>query len=242
MRDLVQAPHTMTILAALLFFLLPMLSGGMVRMIKPDGRWLLLLLSFSGAFLLGVVFLHMLPELYEEEGAELGVWVLSGFLLQVVLEYFSRGIEHGHVHVPHGKAMPWLTLFSLCVHAFVEGIPFADPKVSGNIPFLGGVILHKMPMAIALASVLQRSGTGRSRSWIVLLIFAVSAPAGILTGLLVSDGLGIGFLHRMLGLAIGMLLHIGTTIIFESAPEHRLDRARFAAVIVGAVLAAFSMH
>lgn len=232
----------MTALAALLFFLLPMLSGGMVRITKPDGRWLLLLLSFSGAFLLGVVFLHMLPELYIAEGAGLGLWVLGGFLLQVVLEYFSKGIEHGHVHVVHGKAMPWVTLFSLCIHAFVEGIPFADAQVSGDLPFLTGVLLHKMPMAIALASVLQRSGTNPSRSWFVLIVFAVSAPAGILTGVIASDALGIEFLHKMLGLAIGMLLHIGTTIIFESAPEHRLDRARFAAVIVGAVLAAFSMH
>lgn len=232
----------MTLIAALLFFLMPLLAGAVLRVAKPDGRWLLLLLSFSGAFLLGVVFLHMLPELYEAEGAELGLWVLGGFLLQVVLEFFSKGIEHGHVHVAHGKAMPWLTLFSLCIHAYLEGIPFADPQVAGNTPFLAGVVLHKVPMAIALAAVLQRSGTNPLRSWSVLLIFALSAPAGILTGLFAGEGMGISFLHHMLGLAIGMLLHIGTTIIFESAPEHRLDKARFAAVIVGALLAVFSLH
>jgi zinc and cadmium transporter len=232
----------MTATAALLFFLMPLLAGAALRVTKPDGRWLLLLLSFSGAFLLGIVFLHMLPELYEAEGAELGLWVLGGFLLQVVLEYFSKGIEHGHVHVAHGKAMPLLTLFSLCIHAYLEGIPFADEKVAGNTPFLVGVVLHKIPMAIALAAVLQRSGTNAGRSWVVLLLFALSAPAGILTGLFASDGMGVSFLHHMLGLAIGMLLHIGTTIIFESAPEHRLDRARFVAVIVGAALAVFSVH
>ncbi|MBK6831332.1 MAG: hypothetical protein IPG92_11600 [Flavobacteriales bacterium] len=46
----------------------------------------------------------------------------------------------------------------------------------------------------------------------------------------------------MLGLAIGMLLHISTTIIFESAPEHRFNAARFVAVIIGALLAALSIH
>lgn len=232
----------MIAIAALLFFLMPLLAGAGLRVTKPDGRWLLLLLSFSGAFLLGIVFLHMLPEIYEAEGAGLGLWVLMGFLLQVVLEYFSKGIEHGHVHVAHGKAMPLLTLFSLCIHAYLEGIPFADAQVAGNTPFLVGVILHKIPMAIALAAVLQRSGTNAGRSWVVLLVFALSAPLGILTGLFASDGLGIAFLHHMLGLAIGMLLHIGTTIIFESAPEHRLDRARFVAVLVGAALAVFSVH
>jgi zinc and cadmium transporter len=232
----------MTLLVPLLFFMLPLLAGGAVRILRPDGRWLLLLLSFGGAFLLGVVFLEMLPELYAEVGADLGVWVLGGFLLQVVLEFFSKGIEHGHLHGSPGHSLPWLTLLSLCIHSFVEGIPFADPGVASNLPFLVGVLLHKMPMAIALASVLQRSSVSRFPAWSMLLIFAAAAPFGMLVGHLGGGGMDGLFLHRMLGLAIGMLLHIGTTIIFESAPEHRIDRARFIAVVIGAVLAAFSTH
>ncbi|MBL0128131.1 MAG: ZIP family metal transporter [Flavobacteriales bacterium] len=227
---------------ALLFFALPMLAGGAVRVLRPDARWLRLLLSFSGAFLLGVVFLHMLPELYAEEGMGVGAWVLAGFLLQVVLEFFSQGIEHGHMHVHGNKALPALTLASLCLHSFTEGMPFADPAVAGDMPFLTGVVLHKMPMAIALATVLQRSGQSHMTAWIMLTVFALAAPAGMLAGELAGGWMDGRFLHHMLGLAIGMLLHIGTTIIFESAPEHRFNSARFAAVVVGAVLAAFVVH
>jgi hypothetical protein len=39
-----------------------------------------------------------------------------------------------------------------------------------------------------------------------------------------------------------MLLHISTTIIFESAPEHRFNAQRFAAVIMGTLLGALTMH
>ena len=60
---------------------------------------------------------------------------------------------------------------------------------------------------------------------------------GFLLPIAVDSGL-----VRMLGLAIGMLLHISTTIIFESAPEHRFNAARFVAVIIGALLAALSIH
>lgn len=232
----------MTLLTALAFFLLPLLSGALVHVLRPEARWLRLLLSFSGAFLLGIVFLHMLPELYAEEGHHIGLWVLGGFLLQVVLEFFSHGIEHGHVHVTPGKALPVVTLLSLCLHSFAEGIPFADAAVAGNVPFLVGVLLHKMPMAVALATVLLRSGTGKVSSWSMLVTFALAAPLGIATGLLVGEGLGSAFLHDMLGLAIGMLLHISTTIIFESAPEHRFNGSRFVAVLVGAGLALASMH
>ena len=232
----------MILTTALSFFLLPLLGGVLVRMLKPEAKWLRLLLSFSGAFLLGVVFLHMLPELYEEAGMGIGVFVLAGFLLQVVLEFFSHGIEHGHVHASPGKALPWITLLSLCLHSYTEGIPFADPEVAGNVPFLAGVLLHKLPMAVALATVLLRSGTPLWTSWAILLIFALAAPLGIATGVMAGENLGHHFLHNMLGLAIGMLLHISTTIIFESAPEHRFNAQRFLAVLVGAGLALVSIH
>lgn len=232
----------MTLLTVIAFFLLPLIAGALVRVIRPEAKWLSLLLSFSGAFLLAVVFLHMLPELYAEEGAHIGIWVLSGFLLQVVLEFFSQGIEHGHIHHHGGKALPVVTLLSLCLHSFAEGMPFADPEVASDLPFLFGVLLHKMPMAIALATVLLRSGTNGASSWVMLVVFALAAPMGIATGLLIGAEEGHGFLHHMLGLAIGMLLHISTTIIFESAPDHRFNAKRFVAVAVGVVLAFFSVH
>jgi zinc and cadmium transporter len=234
----------MIIWVALAFFLLPLVAGALVHWLKPGTQWMRLLLSFSGAFLLGVVFLHMLPELYEEEGMGIGFWILGGFLLQVILEFFSHGIEHGHVHVHShtGRALPLLTLLSLCIHSFAEGMPFADPKVAGDAHFLTGVLLHKMPMAVALATVLTRSGAGAGYSMAMLLIFAVAAPLGIFTGHMAGEALGHHFLHSMLGLAIGMLLHISTTIIFESSPEHRFVGARFIAVLLGAALAAISIH
>lgn len=226
----------------LVFFLIPLLAGALVRLLRPEAKWLRLLLSFSGSFLLGVVFLHMLPELYADQGVHIGIWILGGFLLQVVLEFFSHGIEHGHVHFGVGKTLPLVTLLSLCLHSFAEGIPFADPDVAGDMPFLIGVLLHKMPMAIALATVLIRSGTVGRTSWIMLVTFAAAAPLGIGTGLLLGGAGDHDPLHDMLGLAIGMLLHISTTIIFESAPDHRFNATRFVAVLIGAALAVLSVH
>lgn len=232
----------MTLTVLLLFFALPLAAAMGVRALGTAPGPLRLLLSFSGSFLLGVVFLHMLPELYESQGEGVGLWILAGFLLQVVLEFFSKGIEHGHMHGGEGGALPWITLVSLCIHSFVEGMPFADPDVAGNRPFLAGVLLHKLPMAIALASVVGHARLPPPRAWAMLLIFALAAPLGIGVGLLVGTDTEHRVLHGMLGLAIGMLLHIGTTIIFESAPGHRFHGASFIAVIIGAALAMLSVH
>ncbi|MFN3874352.1 MAG: ZIP family metal transporter [Flavobacteriales bacterium] len=233
-------------LVALAFFLLPLAAGAAVRVASPDQGWLRLLLGFSGAFLLSVVLLHMLPDLYRAEGASVGAWVLGGFLMQVVLEIFSQGIEHGHIHA-HARqgadaVLPWLTMASLFLHSFAEGIPFAHDTVAGDASFVVGVLLHKVPMAIALATVLLKSGVPGPASWLMLALFALAAPMGIGAGALAMDWMDGHFLPRMLGLAIGMLLHIGTTIIFESAPGHRFNAARFTAVAAGVVLAALTAH
>lgn len=225
-----------------LFLLTPLAAAALVQFSRPGANALRLLLAFSGAFLLSVALTHMMPELYEAAGEGIGPWLLGGFMLQVVLEFFSHGIEHGHMHTAPGRALPLLTLLSLCLHSFTEGIPFADARVHTDLPFLIGVLLHKLPMAIALATVLQRSQVPLPRSWTMLFVFALAAPAGIAVGVVGGNGLGEAFLHRALALAIGMLLHIGTTIIFETTPEHRFNLQRFAAVLVGAFLALWMVH
>jgi zinc and cadmium transporter len=227
-----------------LFVALPLIAGAWVRRTEANVGMVNLLLAFSGAFLLSITVVHMLPELYEQGGHGIGPWVLGGFLLQVVMEFFSRGIEHGHVHVHggHSHTLPLATLLSLCAHSFTEGLPFADPAVRGNLPFVAGVLMHKAPMAIALATVLHRSQVPSGRSWAMLIVFAVSLPLGIGAGLLGGDHFGEGFLLRALALAIGMLLHISTTIIFESTPDHRFNAKRFVTVLAGASLAFVSMH
>lgn len=226
------------------FVALPVVAGAWVRRAEANTGFLKLLLAFSGAFLLSIAVVHMLPELYGSGGHEVGPWVLGGFMLQVVLEFFSRGIEHGHVHVHggHRHTLPLATLLSLCLHSFTEGLPFADPAVRGNLPFVAGVLMHKAPMAIALATVLHRSGVPPGRSWAMIIVFAFALPAGIIVGVLGGGAFGADFLQRALALAIGMLLHISTTIIFETTPDHRFDAKRFITVLAGAALAFLSMH
>ncbi|MCB9167748.1 MAG: ZIP family metal transporter [Flavobacteriales bacterium] len=232
----------MTATIALLFLVVPLMAGFVVRTWRPGPHWSRSLLSFGGAFLLGVTVMHMLPELYAEGGAVIGMWLLGGFLLQVLLEFFSQGIEHGHQHLLPGKTLPLVTLIGLCVHAFVEAVPFAAPTIAMDIPFVLGVLLHKVPMALALAAVMDRSGVAPRRAWTYLLLFAVSAPVGIAVGSAMGRSAAPEVLFYALALAIGMLLHISTTIIFESAPEHRFHRQRFVAVLVGIGLAFLAVH
>src|SRR6187401_2067083 len=110
-------------------YLLPLLSvllGYFIALfLKPKNKTnLKLLLAFSGSFLLSSTVIHLLPEVYESKNGNIGLFIMLGILFQIILEFFSIGAEHGHVHGhPHMNHIPWLLFISLCIHAFLEGFP-----------------------------------------------------------------------------------------------------------------------
>lgn len=205
-----------------------------------------IMLAFSGGFLLSIAFNHFLPELYLAHNSAIGLYVILGFLIQLILEYFSGGIEHGHVHIHKGKAMPWMLFISLSIHSFVEGIPLAIPSIvdhghnhthlSGQSLLLG-IIFHQTPVAIALMTLLRSSTFSLKKSWMVLGLFALMTPMGLLFGYFTQGSLGFINMDILLAIVVGMFLHISTTIIFESTENHRFNLVKLASIFVGVSLA-----
>ena len=62
------------------------LGGMMAWAIKISASKMKLILAFSGAFMLGLCFFHVLPESYEAVGHQAGIWVLA---TQLRLKYVS---------------------------------------------------------------------------------------------------------------------------------------------------------
>src|SRR5690606_40938762 len=84
----------------------------------------LIILSFSGSFLLALTLFDLLPEIYLHLEAKVtAVFIMCGILLQIVLEFFSKGAEHGHIHIHEEAKFPYLLFLSLCIHSFLEGFP-----------------------------------------------------------------------------------------------------------------------
>ena len=80
---------------------------------KNNSQMIKFSLAFSGGFLLAIIFEHLLPDIYHDGAHDLGLYILFGFLVQLILEYFSGGIEHGHIHVHKGQSLPWALFISL---------------------------------------------------------------------------------------------------------------------------------
>ncbi len=236
---------------AILVLLSTVLGAGWVAGRVPAAlgqAWLKPLLAFSGAYLFTLTITHLLPEAWQlapGQGPRVGYWVLAGFFGQVLLEVFSQGVEHGHVHAAgaHVGRVPLLLLAALVVHSFLEG-SILVPSAAGAVgpPYyaiVGGVALHHIPAAFALATLLhQRPGAAR-RVWPSLLAFALAGPLGILSSnyLVLHELLSPGAYAALLGLVAGNFLHVSTTILFETSPEHRLNWAKLGATLTGAALA-----
>lgn len=215
-------------------------------------RNLPLLLAFGGAFLLGLCFLHLLPEAFISNG-QAGFWVIGGFLIQIALEYLSKGMEHGHVH---GNRFGLVAFVSLCLHAFIESMPFGLDEAAtlthdhhhhghqhhggAGWPLLIGIGLHKLPVAIALMTILRATVPSQVTRWIWVTVFALTPVAGIaLAGTLPQDAMTIGALN---GLLVGILLHIATTILFETADGHEFYGRKFLTVLLGLAMSLLTTH
>lgn len=208
-------------------------------------------LVFVGGYLFSITMLHILPDLFASYPSPslIGLYVLLGFFLQLLLEFFSRGVEHGHMYQNSKKAQekPFssFTLFAaLSIHGFLDGAILTDPTSShhlhthGDNILLIGVVLHKILEAFALVTVLLSVTKNKAKAILYLCLFALFSPIGLWISEYCNQQLILSQENFMILFAIvsGNFLHISTTIFFESNPEHH-DTKKVVLSLLGASLA-----
>ena len=191
-----------------------------------------LFLAFSGAFLLSTTIFELLPEVYSQlETKKIGVFIMGGILLQILLEFYSKGAEHGHLHHNESKNIfPWFLFISLGIHAFFEGFPLKDHH---NI--IIGVVIHKIPIAILIATYLLKSKLPKLKVVLFLLIFTAMTPLGSLAAEFLSISPTV--IYSINSVVIGMFFHISTIILFESSEGHHFNLNKILMIISAVVLA-----
>lgn len=219
-------------------YLLPLFSVllgfGVGVFLKPKNKInLKLLLAFSGSFLLSLTVIQLLPELYESKNTHIGIFIMIGILFQIILEFFSKGAEHGHVH-GHDKItkMPWTLFISLCIHALLEGFP-----VGHHHDLAIGIAIHHFPIAIILTAFFLGAQLNKTVLFIFMISFAIMTPLGTF----ISDNFPVlnQYYTEITAIVIGILFHISSTIIFESSEGHKFNIAKISMIILGIGLAYF---
>lgn len=247
-------------------------------------KQLSLLLAFGGSYLIGLIFLHLVPEVFHSghshgEATTLspGWFILLGFVLQIFLEYFSNGIEHGHSHLhdhhghshDHGdhhhthapshkpRVFPLAAFLSLCVHGFIEAMPLAGGVHAHHHHHYGdvhidldpsslmiGLMIHTFPVAMVLAALLLATKLTKAWQWFYISVFALVPLAGMLLSdaLLHHSGIDANVLLSALGgMLVGILLHIATTMLFETSDGHHFNLRKLIIIVFGLALAAVTL-
>jgi zinc transporter ZupT len=136
-----------------------------------------------------------------------------------------------------------ILLGALSVHAFLEGGMLAQPITLGPDydvnAILLGIALHRAPAAFALMTVLTVQLKSKARALPYLVAFSIAAPIGLLvsTYFVETEILSEAGLIYLYALVSGNFLHISTTIVFESSPEHHFNARKLAVAVVGALVA-----
>ncbi len=212
-----------------------------------DPKYLKLLNAFTGAYLLCLTLLHLLPEVYQHGGGGghpellIGGLMLTGFFIQVALDVISMGVEHGHAHHLHGR-LPIGIVAGLCLHALIEAMSLGDAHTyfepSSRRLLLYSIVLHNYPVSIALLGMLLQSGLRRGAALGWLALFAAMAPLGMT--LSAHSALAL-YSRQLTAMVIGIFMHISTTILFEASDIHRFNLAKLGAIVVGTGLGFLSL-
>jgi zinc transporter ZupT len=206
----------MNALWALLAFAMTLAGGAFAFRYQKS---LQLIMAFSSGLLIGIVFLDLVPEIFEiAEGSPrdprwLMVTLLGGFLAIFLLEKLTIiHSEKSHGAPGHHHAVGLAGAIGLSFHSFLDGLAIGVGfQVSREIGFLvlSAVLAHAF--ADGLNTVTFMLATKNSR-WRTVALLVVNALAPV-TGALLTNVLRIdpALLPFQLAFFAGLLLYLGAS-------------------------------
>jgi ZIP family zinc transporter/zinc and cadmium transporter len=177
-------------------------------------------LAFGAGFMVAVVLVGVLPEVFRDAGMAPPLFVLGGFLAvhlaqHVATPHFHFGEETHAVPAAAGIS----ALVGLSLHTFFDGVAIAsgflaDPGLGTTLAV--AVLLHKVPEGVAIASLTLASGQSRRRAYESALVLGAATILGVLVTGMLAD-----LARQGLAVAGGMTLYVAASNL---VPEFQAKR------------------
>ena len=249
------------------------LMGGCLPVLgRVSHSRLQLYLSLSAGVMLGAAFFHVMPEAIEyTSSVSFGWWLALSVVGLFCIERFiaphshepsgeeagkkTNEYDHDHDHAgPEPSSVAgWMAVLGLTVHTFINGIGLGaavqtDVKdgVAWALPGLSmflAIVLHKPADALAISTLLRRSGVPLKRIGLVQFGFAVFVPLGACAFYLTRGEIDRQLQNQFTGIALalsaGTFLVIALSDLLPEVQVHRHDRIPlFLALVLGVGLMA----
>ncbi len=211
------------------------------------------LVSFSAGVLLGVGFLHVIPEAMELT-PHAPIVVLASFVLFYFLEHLlliHAGHEqwHHNMEATHGEEdgcekphpLGVIAFVGMAMHSSIDGLIIGTGfEVGHEMGILAtlAVVAHEVPEGIAMLSILLHYGHTRKTAVSFTSIVAIATPlAAILTFALVRH-ISPGMLGILMSMAAGSFIYIAASDLIPES--HRSRGAAGTLSLIGGILVAMA--
>lgn len=151
------------------------------------------LISFSAGALLGDVFLHLIPELSENDfSPTTGMYFVVGVIIFFLLEKY---ILWHHSHDGHDEEIhtaSYLTIFGDALHNFIDGLIIAASFLASvplGIATTIAVVFHEIPQEIGQFAILVHGGWSKGKALLYNFISALTAIIGAAIVLFITPNL-----------------------------------------------------
>lgn len=179
-------------------------------------KCLIYLVSFSAGALLGDVFIHLLPEIVEENGFgfSISIFILSGILFSFIIE---KIIQWRHCHHPTSKEHPHpfaiMNLIGDFFHNFLDGLIIGISYLASvplGIATTVAVILHEIPQEIGDFGVLLHGGFSKAKALFLNFVTALSAVVGAVVSFILAANVENALIF-LIPFAAGNFLYIASS-------------------------------
>ena len=154
---------------------------------------LIYFISLSAGTLLGDAFIHLLPEIVEENGFTLSVslYLILGIVGSFMIE---KVIHWRHCHHPttedHPHPFAWMNLFGDAVHNFLDGLVIAGAymvSIPVGVATTFAVLLHEIPQEIGDFGVLIHGGFSKKKALFLNFLVSLTAILGAILSLILGQ-------------------------------------------------------
>lgn len=217
---------------------------------KFISRIVFFLVSFSVGVLFGDVFIHIIPEVFEDLNAtHASISILAGILGFFILEKFIHW-HHSHKAdeedcLDHGdinhKALRSVVLVGDGLHNFLDGLIIAASYMVSlplGIATTLAVIFHEIPQEIGDFGILVHSGLSKIRAVMFNLLSALSAVVGVFVAFILNGSVG-EFSLIILAFAGGGFVYIaGSDLVPELHKTKNISASlvQLCAIVLGFLL------
>jgi ZIP family zinc transporter/zinc and cadmium transporter len=170
------------------------LGGLMVTRNDWAGRSLRYFIAVGSGFMLGTVFLEMIPESAKAGPEWWPMLLLAGYMIVHLFEHtFAAHLHFGEEthHEEMNQTLGISALIGMIVHTFFDGVAIgAAFGVSGSLGVLVfiAMFLHKIPDGFTVASIVMSTGQSASRALASTALLGVATLAGVLAFTVAGTG------------------------------------------------------